>query len=134
MFKWDSRKNGMKPEYFPNVEVFYDALAEENCEIPWRVISCGKEKKIFTVKEQTSKKKHLYVNVQMVVNGEVYQNRGMPLAQLIWLIVSGRNIQPGCVIDHIDEDPMNNLPSNLQMLSIGDNVRKTWKLKKKQQI
>lgn len=126
-FNWDSRKNGMKPEYFPNVRVVPSAE-----DVQWTVFCNGKKRKIYTVKEQTSKKPHLYVNVDMEVNGEVYKNRGMPLAQLIWLKISKRSIMPGCVIDHIDEDPLNNLPSNLQMLSIGDNTRKTWKLKKKQ--
>lgn len=124
-FKWDSRERGLKGEYFPNVEVL-----PTSDEYGWRVISCGRQKKIYTVKEQTAKQKHLYVNVQMVVNGEVYQNRGMPLAQLVWIKVLGRAIAPGCVIDHIDENPLNNMPSNLQMLSIGDNVRKTAKNKK----
>lgn len=126
-FNWDSRVNGMKPEYFPNVRVVPSAD-----EYQWTVFSDHKKKKIYTVKEQSSKHKHLYVNVQMVVNGEVYQNRGMPLAQLIWLKVKGMSILPGCVIDHIDENPMNNLPNNLQMLTIGDNTRKSWRIKKNQ--
>lgn len=130
-FKYDTRKNGLSKECFPNVEIYYDELADENIENPWIVVSCGKEKKVYTVKEQTAKNPHYYVNVEMVVNGQSYKNRGMPLAQLIWVKYLKRKIAPGCVIDHIDEDSLNNSPDNLQMLCIGDNVRKTWQAKKK---
>lgn len=128
-FKWDSRESGLKPEYFPNVEVIFMPNMED---YDWAVFDNGKQKKVYTVKEQTSKRKHLYVNVEMVVNGEVYKNRGMPLAQLIWLKELSREIVPGCVIDHINEDPLDNRTQNLQMLSIGNNVRKSAIYRRKQ--
>ena len=141
---WDSRKYGFTPEMFRTTKVFYDPLAEENREIPWtvesggkengeipwKVVSGGKEKTIRTPKEWSSKKQHYYAYVEMIVGDEVMPSRSMSLAELIWLCYLGRSIPAGCVVDHKDENPANNKPYNLQLLSIGDNVKKSWKIKK----
>lgn len=49
----------------------------------------------------------------------------IPLSRLVyvWFI---EDIPDGYVVDHIDNDPYNNKLSNLQMLSIGDNIRKRF--------
>lgn len=128
---WDSRKYGFTPEMFRTTKVFYDQLADENCETHWRVVSGGKEKTIRTPKEWSSKEQHYYAYVEMIVGDKVMSSRSMSLAALIWLCYLGRTIPAGCIVDHKDEDPSNNSPDNLQLLSVGDNVRKHWKLKKK---
>lgn len=127
---WDSRKYGFTPEMFRTTKVFYDPLAEQNCKIPWKVVSGGKEKTIRTPKEWSSKEQHYYAYVEMIVGDKVMPSRSMSLAELIWLCYLGRSIPAGCVIDHKDENPDNNKPDNLQLLSIGDNVKKAWKIKK----
>lgn len=46
------------------------------------------------------------------------------LASLIMVLVIGRDIQPGFVVDHIDNDSFNNSLDNLQILSIRENLDK----------
>lgn len=127
---WDSRKYGFTPEMFRTTKVFYDELAEDAGEIPWRVVCNGKEKAIRSPKEWSSKQQHYYAYVEMIVGDKVMSSRSMSLAALIWICYLGRSIPGGCVVDHKDEDPSNNSPDNLQLLSVGDNVRKHWKLRK----
>lgn len=122
---WDSRKQGFTPEMFRTTKVFYDKNSEK-----WCVITRDKEKAIRTPKEWSSKEQHLYAYVDMIVGDRVMASRSMSLAALIWLRYLGRSIPAGCVVDHIDEDPSNNNPDNLQLLSVGDNVRKTRQLKR----
>lgn len=123
---WDSRKQGFYPDMFKTTRVYrYEGSKT------WHVESGGKERNIRTPKEWTSKKQHYYAYVEMIVDGNIMPCRSMSLAALIWLCYLGRVIPPGCVVDHIDEDPSNNEPSNLQLLSVGDNTRKTHRLKKK---
>ena len=49
----------------------------------------------------------------------------IPLSRLIYVWFKG-DIPDGMVIDHIDNDPYNNSPSNLQMLSVGENLTKRF--------
>lgn len=123
---WDSRKNGFTPEMFLTTTV----VPDKNSEYGWRVFVQNREKKIRTPKEETSKQQHLYAYVDMFVGNKRMSCRSMSLAALIWLCYLGRAIEPGCCIDHKDEDPLNNSPSNLQMMTVGDNSRKSWKIKK----
>lgn len=123
---WDSRRKGFTPEMFRTTRVYRYGGSEE-----WHVESEGKEKIIRTPKEWTSKKQHYYAYVPMIVEDKIMTHRSMSLAALIWLCYLGRAIPPGYVVDHIDENPSNNEPDNLQLLSVGDNTRKTYKLKKK---
>lgn len=128
---WDSRKKGFTPDMFRTTEVFYDTLAEDAGEIPWLVVCNGKVKTIRTPKEYTCKEQHLYAYVDMIVGDKVMSCRSMSLAALIWLCYLKRSIPAGCVVDHTDEDPYNNAPSNLQLLTVGDNTRKSAHLKRK---
>lgn len=98
-----------------HVEVIPDTEAKYG----WSVFCDGSYKNILTPKETHSKKQHLYVYV--TVGGE--KHRIMSLASLIWLCYLKKDIPAGCVIDHIDEDPLNNDVSNLRCLTNGDNVR-----------
>lgn len=63
-----------------------------------------------------------YPKVSFCVKQKVYN---IPLSRLIyvWYI---EDIPDGMVIDHIDNNPYNNNPSNLQMLSVGENLRKRF--------
>lgn len=122
---WNSRELGFQPSLFPHV-----AIEKRGKE--WIVYNKGRRIPLCTPKESCAKKQHIYVYVDMVVDGKRMTGRRMALAAIIWLRYLGREIAPGCVIDHIDENPFNNDPSNLQMLTIGDNTRKTYghKIKK----
>lgn len=124
---WDSRKKGFTPDMFQNVQVVKDPDEKYG----WRIYSEGKKKEIRTPKEWSSKEQHYYAYVRMDVGNNYMIGRSMSLAALIWLCYLGRSIPAGCIIDHKDENPANNEPSNLQLLSVGDNVKKHWKLKKK---
>lgn len=46
------------------------------------------------------------------------------LHRVVWVLYNKKDLEPHLVIDHIDSDPRNNHPSNLQALSQQDNVRK----------
>lgn len=119
---WNSRKKGFTPDMFSSVAVKRDGAE-------WKIYNNGKLVIPHTPRETSSKKQHLYVNVDMRVGDDVMQGRVMSLASIIWLRYLCRAIAPGCVIDHIDDNPLNNKPRNLQMLTIADNVRKSWKKK-----
>lgn len=56
-----------------------------------------------------------------------YKNRAIaiPLSRLVYVWFYG-DIPDGYVVDHIDNDPYNNKLNNLQLLSIGDNIRKRF--------
>ena len=56
-----------------------------------------------------------------------YKNKpaAFPVSRLVyvWFI---EDVPDGYVVDHIDNDPYNNRLNNLQLLSIGDNIRKRF--------
>lgn len=55
------------------------------------------------------------------------KQRSVSLASLIMVCYRGKDIPAGYVVDHIDNDPFNNDPRNLQIISISDNVKKDHK-------
>ena len=101
----DSRKKTFTPDDFPNTELKPDPEAKYG----WSVFDNGKYKVIHTPPECTSKKQHLYVYV--TIKGGGASSRIMSLAALIWLVYLKREIPAGYVVDHIDEDPLNNRES-----------------------
>lgn len=56
-----------------------------------------------------------------------YKNkpRAFPVSRLVYVWFIG-DVPDGCVVDHVDNDPYNNRLNNLQLLSIGENIRKRF--------
>ena len=50
----------------------------------------------------------------------------IPLSRLIYVWFKGDINQPGMQVDHIDNDPFNNDPDNLELLSIEENLAKRY--------
>lgn len=121
----NSRDKGFKPSDLGDVVTMKDPDAKYG----WSVFENGKYKAIHTPPEASSTKQHLYVYV--TVSGVA--GRIMSLASVIWL-THGRSIPAGCVVDHIDENPLNNDLDNLQVLTIAENVAKARELKKSQKL
>ena len=48
----------------------------------------------------------------------------IPISHLVWLIIHKRWPQDGSHIDHIDDDPLNNRPSNLREVTQKENQAK----------
>lgn len=124
---WNSRKHGFTPSMFSSVSVVKD----EREPIGWIVYNKGKKVNIRLPRETTSRKQHLYVYVDFRQGDKVFPGRTMSLASIIWLRYLSLEIPAGYVVDHIDEDPLNNKLDNLQILTIGENARKARKLKNK---
>ena len=59
-------------------------------------------------------------------NGNLKQ-RPIALAAIVWCLLLHKDIPAGYVIDHIDNDSFNNRLDNLQMITIGENVKKDAK-------
>lgn len=115
----NSREKGYKPEMFAGVIVEPD----KDSKYGYAVYDCGRYKKILEPKESSSTRQHLYA----YVHSSDGISRIMSLAALVWLCYMRKEIPAGYVVDHIDDNPFNNEPKNLQILTIGDNVRKNKK-------
>lgn len=55
------------------------------------------------------------------------KQRPIALAAIVWCLLLHKDIPASHVIDHIDNDSFNNRLDNLQMITIGDNVKKDAK-------
>ena len=55
------------------------------------------------------------------------KQRPIALAAIVWCLLLHKDIPAGYVIDHIDNDSFNNRLDNLQMITIGENVKKDAK-------
>jgi hypothetical protein len=55
-----------------------------------------------------------------------YKGRNLYTARLIWTLVNG-DISPDQYVDHIDQNPANDLIENLRIVSKADNCRNVWK-------
>lgn len=64
-------------------------------------------------------KYHLYT--WCMIDGK---QKSISLASLIMVLIIGKDIPSGYVVDHIDNDSFNNDISNLQLLTIGENAKK----------
>lgn len=64
-------------------------------------------------------KYHLYT--WCMIDGK---QKSISLASLVMVLIVGKDIPSGYVVDHIDNDSFNNDVSNLQLLTIGENAKK----------
>lgn len=64
-----------------------------------------------------------YPKVTFSTPGHMYN---IPLSRLIYVWFVG-DIPDGMVVDHVDNDSYNNMPTNLQLLTVGENLEKRYK-------
>lgn len=83
----------------------------------------GKKRNIFVAKGTVYKDGSCkyYLCVTITYEGK---QKMISLAVLIWVGFLKRNIPAGYVVDHIDNDSFNNDVSNLQLLTIRENLVK----------
>lgn len=89
----------------------------------WKVTMKGKIRPIWVAKGTQYKDGGCKYYPAVVINYKGKQKL-YSLAALIWLLHFNRRIPGGYVIDHIDNDSFNNDPTNLQMLTIRQNIEK----------
>lgn len=103
---------------------------DSNEESGFKVYQDGKRRPITLRKTGQYKyggqKFHYYTYYTYKVDDKLKQ-KPISLASLIYVLLLHKDIPAGYVIDHIDNDSFNNKLSNLQMITIGDNVRKDSK-------
>ena len=76
-------------------------------------LACGKHK---------YRPNKYYQKVTFSVNRKVYN---IPLSRLVYVWFKG-DIPDGYVVDHINNDSFDNRPENLQLLTVGDNLKKRF--------
>ena len=62
--------------------------------------------------------------VEHPLNGVYFKVCGKPVHHMVWELFSGKEIEDGYVIDHIDNNIYNNSLDNLQMITQGENIKK----------
>lgn len=89
----------------------------------WDIYRNGRKRVVFVTKGTVYKDGgcKYYPATNYTVNGK---SRIISLAVLIWVGYLRREIPAGYVVDHIDNDSFNNDPSNLQLLTIRENLLK----------
>lgn len=89
----------------------------------WEVLRNGKKRAILTVKGTVYKDGgcRYYPAISTTVDNKP---KIISLAVLIWVGYLRREIPAGYVVDHIDNDSFNNDTSNLQLLTIRENLLK----------
>ena len=128
--KGDYRAVG-RNSYSPSDPVFqnYNLIRDLSAEYGWRLVNLrGKEKKLTVY---TTKQGYTSIRANLCVNNRESQHS---LASLIWLIYLDREIPAGYVVDHIDNNPFNNSPDNLQLLTTRENLLKNSSTAYKQHI
>lgn len=65
----------------------------------------------------------VYPKVTFSTPGKKYS---IPLSRLIYVWFKEDINEPGMQVDHIDNDPFNNDPNNLELISIEDNLAKRY--------
>lgn len=114
-------KNGMEADPFPDLQIAKDNTQE----CGWVVIQKNKKRRI---RIEYNPKPYYFVYLRTKYGrAEPYQ-----LARVIYTCYLHRAIPPRYVIDHIDENSLNNDTKNLQCIYSGDNVRKSAAIKRKQ--
>lgn len=51
----------------------------------------------------------------------------LPVSRLVWSAFNNASIPDGYVIDHIDCNPLNNIPENLQCITYSENIKRAYK-------
>lgn len=104
-------------------ELGITVIPNSDSEYGWDVFRDGKKKTIFVAKGTQYKNGSCkyYPAVAITHN---YKQSLWSLSSLIWLGYLGKNIPAGYVVDHIDNDSFNNDVSNLQLLTIRQNLEK----------
>ena len=93
---------------------------EQNIHVCWK----GKERKISYYKRNTCN----YISFSYW-SKETYRFESISLQVLVYLWFKG-DIPAGMEVDHVDDNPLNNLPENLHLLSHKANIWKAiWKKK-----
>lgn len=123
---YNANVGGYKPEMFSEVEVIKDETAPYG----WRVFLRGKERKLRVSPDWKST--HKLNHIRVCIAGTYWVNRDMSLASLIWLRYFKKEIPPKMVVDHIDNDPLNNSPDNFQLIGAYENMKKGKKYWKNQ--
>lgn len=111
------------------VDVTYDESSEEwNVFRYWNRPGGSSQKTIKKVGISFATCKHKYgADKQYLKVSFSKDNKtiSIPLARLIYVWYK-EDVKDGEVIDHIDNNPFNNNPDNLQKLNIGDNLAKRF--------
>lgn len=87
---------------------------------------------VYTIKDGQWKKVKLYTSNRGYLRFS-YKGKWLAVHRVVYETFIGK-IPQGLVIDHKDENKTNNSIYNLQLLTIGDNVRKHWALVKEGRI
>lgn len=87
---------------------------------------------VFTVKNRQWKPVKLYKSNKGYLRFS-YCGKWYSVHRVVYELFIGK-IPQGLVIDHKDENKTNNAVTNLQVLTVGDNIRKHWSLVKEGQL
>lgn len=90
------------------------------------------EGEVYNLKDGTLRRVPLYKNSRGYLRFSYY-GKWYTVHRAVYEAFIG-TIPQGMVIDHIDEDRLNNRVDNLQVLTSGDNVRKHWALVKEGRV
>ena len=103
---------------------------DSNEESGFKVFQDGKRRPIAlrkTGQYKYGEQKFHYYTFYSFREDDKLKQKPISLASLIYVLLLHKDIPAGYVIDHIDNDSFNNKLTNLQMINIGDNVRKDSK-------
>ena len=113
-------KDLISEEFFEQYPFKVEIDEEKNIHVYWK----GKERKISYYKRNTCN----YISFSYW-SKETYRFESISLQVLVYLWFKG-DIPAGMEVDHIDDNPLNNLPENLHLLSHKANIWKAiWKKK-----
>ena len=113
-------KDLISSEFFKKHPFKVEIDQENNIHVYWK----GKERKISYYKRNTCN----YISFSYW-SKETYRFESISLQVLVYLWFKG-DIPAGMEVDHIDDNPLNNLPENLHLLSHKANIWKAiWKKK-----
>ena len=113
-------KDLISEEFFNQYPFKVEIDQEKNIHVYWK----GKERKISYYKRNTCN----YISFSYW-SKETYRFESISLQVLVYLWFKG-DIPAGMEVDHIDDNPLNNLPENLHLLSHKANIWKAiWKKK-----
>ena len=114
------KKDLISSEFFKKHPFKVEIDQEGNIHVYWK----GKERKMSYYKRNTCN----YISFSYR-NKETYRFESISLQVLVYLWFKG-DIPAGMEVDHIDDNPLNNLPENLHLLSHKANIWKAiWKKK-----